>query len=813
MGYVYRNNFTGGELSPALEARPDLKEYTNGLRRCENFVPMSQGGLVSRPGIRRIASVFFPLYSFAPRLLPFVFSRSEAYAVVAFTAAPPPLGGNYQEKLYTLVYSMSGTAVYYHEQALGPIDSVPAFYPATVKAGEYAQQLDVMVLPLTGSKYARLPGLYRSGINTFSVTPDISETNINSANTPRNPKSSLSASWSGTFGGQWPGSTDQICTCTLADIPHTSWSPITSTSAWEDLLKDGVAYKIKIGSLFYYAQLIDSTISGANVSLRLRFADNSQVAASTAATFYWDAVADEGTPPSGSTRMFMYKVSAVDHDGQEHEVSLPWGATAAPLTDDHGIRLMWGPPYGGTNGAIDWEDVEYYRVYKCTSAGAFDSYGWIGDTEIPVFVDYNIAPSGADAPFTKLLQHPRPACAAFYQQRLVVAGGPDKDVTYTSSRTGFPFSFLRRTPLRADDAFQTTAYVSRFDRILHMIDRGTLYLFTEGGISIINQGSQGVYTAATAGVTQVSTGHGCSADCKPISVGTDILYVSAAGNVVRRLDAQNGDVDLTLRARHLFEGEKIIQLAYMQTPRSLVFCVTDSGKLLVLCYQPEERIWAWSRMTLSQRGSSDPQVYGAICLPSGGVDVLYLLTNGGLYTMDFREDQYVGLDDWVPATVDLADLTKLTCTYYGGETVDVVADGLLYKGVTFDGSGVAHLPSPVLDTGSVVVGLPLTATADLMPLVGDSVERTEPKAVSSVHVHVRNTRDVQAGIIRTDGSDTAIHEARPRDVSSGYGAPAPYTGPLDVYVDGPWDRDASLRVQHTAPFYCEILGVEYEVST
>lgn len=47
-------NFTGGELSPRLDGRVDVKKYANGLRVCENFIISPHGGAKKRAGTRFI---------------------------------------------------------------------------------------------------------------------------------------------------------------------------------------------------------------------------------------------------------------------------------------------------------------------------------------------------------------------------------------------------------------------------------------------------------------------------------------------------------------------------------------------------------------------------------------------------------------------------------------------------------------------------------------------------------------------------------------------------------------------------------------
>lgn len=71
--------FNAGEISPLLSSRPDLKAYANGLSTCENFIPLIQGALMSRPGTRYVKDLLS--HTTMGRLLPFQFSTTQAYAL------------------------------------------------------------------------------------------------------------------------------------------------------------------------------------------------------------------------------------------------------------------------------------------------------------------------------------------------------------------------------------------------------------------------------------------------------------------------------------------------------------------------------------------------------------------------------------------------------------------------------------------------------------------------------------------------------------------------------------------------------------
>ena len=77
MANLDRSQFSAGELDPALHARKDLARNQSGLKACENYVVMVEGGLTRTPGTAYVA----PLKTEAQRgkLVPFEFSVDDNY--------------------------------------------------------------------------------------------------------------------------------------------------------------------------------------------------------------------------------------------------------------------------------------------------------------------------------------------------------------------------------------------------------------------------------------------------------------------------------------------------------------------------------------------------------------------------------------------------------------------------------------------------------------------------------------------------------------------------------------------------------------
>ncbi|MDA0998372.1 MAG: hypothetical protein O2944_09225 [Proteobacteria bacterium] len=74
---IEKTNFTGGEISPRLLGRGDLKAYANGAAALRNVFIHATGGIVRRPGLRYVATALG-----VGRLLAFEFNTEQVYLPV-----------------------------------------------------------------------------------------------------------------------------------------------------------------------------------------------------------------------------------------------------------------------------------------------------------------------------------------------------------------------------------------------------------------------------------------------------------------------------------------------------------------------------------------------------------------------------------------------------------------------------------------------------------------------------------------------------------------------------------------------------------
>ena len=76
------NNFNGGELSPYLYGRGDFPKYNSGSIKCQNFIPISYGGVTKRPSTKFLNVT---KNGNNARLIPFIVNNQNAY-ILEFTS-------------------------------------------------------------------------------------------------------------------------------------------------------------------------------------------------------------------------------------------------------------------------------------------------------------------------------------------------------------------------------------------------------------------------------------------------------------------------------------------------------------------------------------------------------------------------------------------------------------------------------------------------------------------------------------------------------------------------------------------------------
>jgi len=131
--YRLKHTFTAGELSPRFGARLDFDRTKNGCKALINMTVQPQGPVTRRPGLEFIFDlndIFFDTTAARVRMIPFIFSDVQAYALIFFQAE--------SGEIY-MVIGVDGGLVKAADDSIYALDLPVGF---NIEEFDYAQSLD-----------------------------------------------------------------------------------------------------------------------------------------------------------------------------------------------------------------------------------------------------------------------------------------------------------------------------------------------------------------------------------------------------------------------------------------------------------------------------------------------------------------------------------------------------------------------------------------------------------------------------------------------------------------------------------------------
>jgi hypothetical protein len=262
--------------------------------------------------------------------------------------------------------------------------------------------------------------------------------------------------------------------------------------------------------------------------------------------------------------------------------------------------------------------------------------------------------------------------------------------------------------------------VARQTAFRRLIDSGNPIRWmktTEKGLLVGTLG--GEWIVAAEGITQAFgpdtavarqfSANGC-APLQPVRGGNSVLYAQRSRRVVRDLqftiDTQSfASTDKNLKANHiLLQGVK--SMAFTEEPHKVVWCLLGDGSFAGLTYNNETsaKVSAWHKHALAGDDAIEVESIAVIPSPTEDVDDLWMCVKREIDGETVRYIEYLRR----PADLgdDMADINYLDCalTYDGspatsfsglghlaGETIDVLADGVLIEGQTVSATGTLTL--------------------------------------------------------------------------------------------------------------------------
>lgn len=645
---IAQRTFSRGAIDPKLNSRVDLAAYFASLATCRNaYVPRS-GGVVSRPGTEFVGETLYP--SKAVRLIPFVFSADDAYAL--------EFGDNYMRVIRDGAY-VTETAV-----NIASISSASAAVVTATGHG-YSNGDEVYITGVVGMtevngltyvvasaaansfsiKYKQsLTAVDSSGFTAYSsggtcsrlytLTTTYTETQVDDLNfcqaqdtiilahpshPPRKLIRSGHASWtlsvikthryeapraaSGTVGVAGSGTTKYKITAIFA-ADGTESLPCTGTSQNIASITQANPAVVTLTSHGYSN---GDEVRIANVGGMTELNERQFIVASAATNSF-------ALLNTNST-----SYTAYTSGGVVARTHIQLTSAGTPTTTSPNV-LSWSVPQLLT--ATSTTAASVYSIYR-ESGGI---YSLIGSTSDTTFNDTNLAANAAYTPTVYnelfLFAGDYPSVCIFYQQRLILGSSTNKPRTFWGSVIGDIYNFTVHYPLEEDDPFEFTIADNEVTAIRGFADLRRLLLLTDAAEGAANGDGSGALTNSQPNIRQYS--HNGSGTLRPIIANTAVLYVQKQGSLVRDLSFDFGEdgyrgVDITAWNAHYLDGHTIVDWAYKKLPDSTVWAVRDDGALLSLTYVKEQQIAGWTEH------DTDGEFENVCAIPEGTETALYLV--------------------------------------------------------------------------------------------------------------------------------------------------------------------------------------------
>lgn len=811
----YTRSFNGGIISPDMWGRIDDLKNNTGLAVCSNFIVLPQGPIAKRTGFRFVRETKDS--SKKSRLIPFRYSASQTM-MCEFGEA------------YIRFHSFASTL-------LTPTTGVSAY-----NSGSTYEQGDLVTE--SGSTWyavADVPTSTTPSSNEYGAAPVVSATwSLTSAGNASVPSgytfvgTALPAS---VAVGQKVAISRTSYTYQVVNVgtPSAPEYDIVGTETTVYDAYDGVSSSATAG--YWYEMTTEYEIPSPYAEsdlANIRYAQSGDVLTLTHPNYppqelrrlddtTWVLVEAEFgsalsaptisavTPTAASSpsdfQSYSYVATNVSDDQLDESVASSAVSTSSNQLFDTGAF-----------NTITFGSSGRRNVYKLSGG----LYGYIGQTTTTSLVDDNIAadvsrtPPDNQDPFAS--DYPRTVC--YYEQRKVLAGTLALSQNFWMTKTGTESNLDRSIPVRDDDAISVKLADLESSTIRHAVPIGDLILFTDSAEWKVGSSDGGPLTPTTISV-RVQSRVGAN-EVQPVIVGTSIVYAAARGGHLRALGYDfNVDsyvsVDLSLRARTLFDYKTIRDMAYAKGPVPIVWAVSSDGKLKALTYVPEQEVYGFhEHSTLNGvfeacaviEEGDDSILYVIVNRTIDGSTVRYVEALASSYFAEAKE--FIGLDSALSyegsPTSTLSNLDHLE-----DEEVYALVDGAVQGPFTVaSGQITGVVMDEDADSVAAHVGKQVISDAQTLPLVAE--------AEGYLNATVKAVKDVTLRLYRSGrffvGEDvTRLTEAKIRTTESYGAAPFLRTGEVETMITPGWTDDGQIYMRSSDPLPLMITAMTAEYVT
>jgi len=526
------NSFVAGELSPKLAGRSDIQQYYQSAAEIRNMLVEFYGGAKKAPGTYFVAEAKDSGAEATPttNLVPFIFSDEQAYMLES------------GEK-YIRFYKPTGAVLETHKDFTGT-GIVVATGVITAASHGFSDGDTVFIDNIVGTTElnGRRFKVDNATTHTFTLT-DIDDVAIDTTGyTPYDSGGEVSRVYTLTSGVNY----------TVADIFELQFAQtadilyITLGSS-ADAAKGRPQSKLtRTGDTSWTLTPIDYSVDPARPALM----PTNIITASTI-----DASADSG---DGITLTATEDIFDILHEGSI------------------------------------WRIKDGYVLINTV-----DNENFVSDADVLYDISLNTGGTGnptadwAEGAWSDYRGYPK--SVAISEDRLIYGYTVSQPQTTWGSVIGAYDTF----ELGADDAdaISFKADTSKVEVINWLFPSNEILVGTPSGVSSLGTGSETLALAATTGRMKKKSSYGTS-DIIPAAIGNNIFYWQKFNRVLREYfytlseDNYKAD-DATALSEHITESG-IIDMAYQQSPFSILWCVRADGKLAAFTRQIEQKVSAWT---------------------------------------------------------------------------------------------------------------------------------------------------------------------------------------------------------------------------
>ena len=815
--------FSAGEITERLAARLDFAKYPASLETCENLIPLSEGGIMRRPGTRHAAEI--KSSSVKGRLKKFQFSVTQAYAIemgdsvlrfyrnqaritVANTDAAVT-NGTFPTNITSWTNRSTGLGSIAHDAVNLDLDLIPGGTAAadigwaeqsiTTTNTNIEHVIQFRVVGAPGDKIEFQVGTAASGAQTLAVvakevgyhcvafTPTTSPFYVQFRNLGTNANKTVS----------------------IDDVSLIDNAPLEIVSPWAE------------------AKLYD--VEGPQ----------------TADVLYLF----HSTTPTYKLQRFGHTTWSLVEVPWQDGPYLDLNITTTTLTPSavSGVAItVTASSITGINDNTGFQTNDIGRLVRIDNPAAGIAWGWgiivarTSTTVVTVHVKQAFAATTADVRWRLGAWSNAtgfPSVATFFEQRLYAANTTKQPQTFLACKSD---DFENQKPdnyadtVVADDAFDRTLSADSVDAI-YWISAGEdrLCVGTSGGEWVLK--STGDALTAIDISARRQTKHG-SAKIQPVRVGSVVLFIQRAKRKIREFGLSAQSVidkytapDMSRLAGHIMRGG-VVEMDFAEEPESVIWIVRNDGVLLSMTYRRDEEVVGWGRHILGGVfGSGNAVVESVTVIPgtngSGQVkdssarDEVWLIVKRTINGSTKRHVEFMELAFETGDTQADAYYVDSMVTYNGvlattlsgfdhieGQTARIWANGAIHPNKTVTGGQI------VLDTAKTVVqaGLGYTHTLKTLKIKSGNPAGTtigKKKRIYGLTFVLLNSHTLKYG------PDTSnLSERDFRVVSDAMDAAAPlFTGEKFVEFPGGWTEDARVVIQSSDPAPFTLLALAPEV--